>query len=163
MDEAAALASEARKSSRCSIRIEAVMRKAMALHALGDVDGSFAAARAGIGMGLDHGFVHSLDVPGFDTAALFDPVFRELPDGPELLQRLRRRRETGDAATMVLTPRELEIMKRVAAGESNLEIADALFISANTVRNHLVKAFRRLDAGSRSEAVFRARELGLLD
>ncbi|HWV23406.1 MAG TPA: LuxR C-terminal-related transcriptional regulator [Thermomicrobiales bacterium] len=163
-DSATTLADTARTTLRWSTYIEANMRKAVAMQATGDEDESFAAARAAMEKGIGGGFVRSLLVPGFDTAEMFDQVFREFHDGPSVRQRLRHRKTTShDGTASMLTPRELEIMTRVAAGESNQEIADSLFISTNTVRNHLVKAFRQLESSSRSEAVFRARELGLLD
>ena len=62
-----------------------------------------------------------------------------------------------------LTKRELEVLQLVAKSRSNQQIADAIYISINTVRNHLVNICRRLDASSRSEAVARARELGILN
>jgi len=54
-------------------------------------------------------------------------------------------------------------LQLVAKSRSNQQIADAIYISINTVRNHLVNICRRLDASSRSEAVARARELGILN
>jgi LuxR family maltose regulon positive regulatory protein len=45
---------------------------------------------------------------------------------------------------------------------SNNEIADELFVSVNTVKVHLKSLYRKLDVGSRREAVARARELDLL-
>lgn len=50
-----------------------------------------------------------------------------------------------------LTERELEIIKLVSKGHSNQEIGSELFISANTVKNHLYNAFRKLGIKSRYE------------
>jgi DNA-binding CsgD family transcriptional regulator len=58
--------------------------------------------------------------------------------------------------------REIELLRLVALGRSNQQIANDLFISANTVRNHLVKICRRLNTSSRLEAVTRAQQLGLI-
>lgn len=52
-----------------------------------------------------------------------------------------------------LTSRQRELVEHVALGHTNVEIAHALGISANTVRNLLVDARRRLDAGNRAELV----------
>ena len=62
-----------------------------------------------------------------------------------------------------LTRRELEVLRLVAEGKGNQQIADTMYISINTVRNHLVNISQRLEVSSRSAAVARARELGILD
>ena len=56
------------------------------------------------------------------------------------------------ADTHGLTPRELEVLRLVAAGRSNREIAEALVISEHTVRRHLQNTFAKLRVGSRTEA-----------
>jgi len=53
----------------------------------------------------------------------------------------------------VLTPRELEVLKLVARGMSNKEVADHLFISENTVKNHVRNILEKLQIHSRMEAV----------
>jgi LuxR family maltose regulon positive regulatory protein len=61
-----------------------------------------------------------------------------------------------------LTERELEILRLIAAGRSNPEIADVLYLSVNTVKWHAKNLYAKLDVGSRVEVVARAQELGLL-
>ena len=61
-----------------------------------------------------------------------------------------------------ITPRELEILEHVARGLSNREIGEALFVSENTVKTHCSRAFDKLGARRRTEAVQRSKELGLL-
>ena len=61
-----------------------------------------------------------------------------------------------------LSGRELEVLGQVATGASNREIAGALFISEPTVKSHLTRILRKLEASSRTHAVARARELRLL-
>ncbi|PWJ53999.1 two component transcriptional regulator, LuxR family [Quadrisphaera granulorum] len=61
-----------------------------------------------------------------------------------------------------LTAREVEVLSLVADGRSNLEIAEGLGISEPTVKSHLVHVFTKLDVTSRTAAVARARERGVL-
>ena len=61
-----------------------------------------------------------------------------------------------------ITRRELEILHLVARGLSNREIGETLFVSENTVKTHCSRAFDKLGARRRTEAVRRSKELGLL-
>ncbi len=61
-----------------------------------------------------------------------------------------------------LSERELEILRLLAAGDSNKEIAAALFIAEGTVKNHVTNILGKLDARDRTQAALRARELGLI-
>jgi two-component system, NarL family, response regulator LiaR len=61
-----------------------------------------------------------------------------------------------------ITARELEILGLVARGLSNREIATQLFVSENTVKTHCARAFDKLGAARRTQAVQRGKELGLL-
>ena len=61
-----------------------------------------------------------------------------------------------------LTAREVEILRRVAVGLRNQQIADHLVISLPTVKRHIANTYGKLGAGHRTEAVARATELGLL-
>ena len=61
-----------------------------------------------------------------------------------------------------LTPREVEILRLVAAGLRNQEIADQLAISVATVKRHIANTYGKLGVGHRTEAVARAGELDLL-
>jgi DNA-binding CsgD family transcriptional regulator len=61
-----------------------------------------------------------------------------------------------------LTPRQAEVLRRLAVGESTEQIAARLGISRETVRNHIRDILRRLRVHSRLEAVIAAHERGLL-
>jgi two-component system NarL family response regulator len=63
----------------------------------------------------------------------------------------------------VLTARELEVLKLVARGMSNRDVADQLFISENTVKNHVRNILEKLHLHSRMEAVMYAVRKRLLD
>ena len=68
---------------------------------------------------------------------------------------------TDSATRLGLTDREAEVLGFIAAGWSNQEIADALFISRKTVSVHASNIFDKLGAGNRSEAAAIAHRLGL--
>ncbi|MDR5701251.1 response regulator transcription factor [Agromyces aerolatus] len=74
------------------------------------------------------------------------------------------RRVRGETSVPVasLSPRELEVLRLVAAGRSNPEIARDLHIGEATVKTHLGHVFEKLDVGDRTRAVTRAMELRLL-
>jgi len=63
---------------------------------------------------------------------------------------------------ITLSPRETEVLRLVASGNSNPAIATALFVSEATVKTHLLHAFEKLAVSDRTHAVTRAMELGLL-
>jgi LuxR family maltose regulon positive regulatory protein len=66
------------------------------------------------------------------------------------------------SAPDLLTARELEVLRLAAAGESNTAIAGRLVVSLHTVKKHLTHILAKLDAPSRTAAVARARERGLI-
>lgn len=61
-----------------------------------------------------------------------------------------------------ISSRELEVLECMASGKSNREIADALFISENTVKTHVSSLLQKLNAKRRTEALHIARSKGLL-
>lgn len=61
-----------------------------------------------------------------------------------------------------LSPREQQVLRGVAAGRTNAEIGQLLFISEHTVKSHLLELRRRLGAQDRANAVHLAHRLGLL-
>jgi len=61
-----------------------------------------------------------------------------------------------------LSPRERETLALLAAGHSTVEMAERMAISKETVRNHVKRVLRALDASSRVEAVAKARRAGLV-
>lgn len=70
--------------------------------------------------------------------------------------------DTDRQQALGITAREFEILTLVAQGLSNREIAAQLFVSENTVKTHCARAFDKLGAARRTQAVQRAKELGLL-
>jgi DNA-binding NarL/FixJ family response regulator len=65
-------------------------------------------------------------------------------------------------AALDISPRELEVLLEIAAGRSNKEIAANLNVSPNTVKTHVARLFEKLGAKRRTDAINRARELGIV-
>jgi DNA-binding CsgD family transcriptional regulator len=69
--------------------------------------------------------------------------------------------DKGKVKELGITPREHEILGLIAAGLSNREIGERLFVSENTVKTHSSRLFEKLGVNRRVQAVVKARELGL--
>ncbi|MCB0813783.1 MAG: winged helix-turn-helix transcriptional regulator, partial [Flavobacteriales bacterium] len=89
--------------------------------------------------------------------------------GSKLLQRRRQAAETipherneEALARTGLSARELEVLELIAQGHSNQEIADRLFISLPTVKSHSSNLFGKLEVRRRTEAVHKAKSLGII-
>jgi DNA-binding CsgD family transcriptional regulator len=117
---------------------------------------------------------HSLEIYGGLVAAIFTTVgiwlglkltnqketviVKEIPvpaDGPFTVN-------TDKIDELSITPRELEILKLIADGLSNREIAEKLFVSENTVKTHSSRVFDKLGARRRTQAVQLGKEFGLI-
>jgi DNA-binding NarL/FixJ family response regulator len=61
-----------------------------------------------------------------------------------------------------LTAREIDVLRLVATGATNQDIAHALVVTEATVKSHLVRVFTKLDVDNRSRAVVQARKLGII-
>ncbi len=65
-------------------------------------------------------------------------------------------------ASLGISNRELAVLRELADGASNQEIADRLGISPNTVKTHIARLFEKLGANRRTDAIARARALGIV-
>ena len=61
-----------------------------------------------------------------------------------------------------ISARELEVLKLMAKGFSNQEIANTLFVSVSTIKTHISNLFFKLEASRRTQAVEKAKNLGLI-
>ncbi|HET6764762.1 MAG TPA: response regulator transcription factor [Longimicrobiaceae bacterium] len=71
-------------------------------------------------------------------------------------------RDATQVEALRITPRELEILEQIAAGLSNRQIAEKVFVSENTVKTHASRLFEKLGASRRTQAVQIAKERGLI-
>ena len=162
--------------------IEAGALRAQALAACGqDADAVNALADV-LTLACPRGYVRVFADEGTPMAALLTRLIRaQRADAPGVplgcLARLQRAfhvghtgpgTRSGTAPAAVpglveqLTSRELEVLTMLAAGKSNLAIARQLVVTLNTVKKHVSHVLGKLGAANRTEAVIRARELGLI-
>jgi DNA-binding CsgD family transcriptional regulator len=116
-----------------------------------DLDASYEAARVRVLIGIacrDMGDDESAEME-FDAAYW---IFQQLGAGPVMkkVELLSGRMSAGN--THGLTPREMEVLRMVAAGKTNKGIASELFISERTVDRHVSNIFLKLDVESRTAA-----------
>lgn len=90
------------------------------------------------------------------------PVFQRLKAAPALVQVNALSRRPESATPGGLTPREVEVLRLVATGATNRDVADTLVISEKTVARHLSNMFVKLGVGSRAAATAWAYEHGLV-
>ena len=62
----------------------------------------------------------------------------------------------------IITKREEEVLQLIADGSSTSEVADKLFISVKTVKNHLASIYQKLETSDRTQAVLRAARMGII-
>ncbi len=70
------------------------------------------------------------------------------------VKELKQKKERSESEAIIeeLTPRELEILKLVSTGATNIMIADQICLSENTVKTHLSNLYRKLDINNRTQA-----------
>jgi LuxR family transcriptional regulator, maltose regulon positive regulatory protein len=167
--------------------IEILAVEALALDARGDEAQAMAALGRALSLAEPESYVRTFVDEGEPMSALLDKLLRarrkeqlSSPQNvsPEYVGKLLTafRRSSGGRAlsteadplrstqplTDPLSERELEVLRPIAAGKSNREIAGQLFVTVDTVKKHLTHIFRKLGVHSRTQAVARARELGLI-
>ena len=75
---------------------------------------------------------------------------------------LKEARGLADEAESVITKREIEVLQLIADGCATPEVAEKLFISQKTVKNHLASIYAKLDARDRTQAVLQAVRMGIV-
>jgi LuxR family transcriptional regulator, maltose regulon positive regulatory protein len=155
--------------------IEILALRSLALAAGGKEPGAVAALGEALTLAAPQGYVRVFADEGSPMRALLGRLAAAMrteqsaaPGVPlGYLGRLVRAFER-DAAPVVpglveqLSPRELEVLRLLAAGRPNQQIAEELVVAPNTVKKHVTHILEKLGAANRTEATARARELGLL-
>ena len=122
-------------------------------------------------------FIRTFIIEGQTIAELLEHVLDEAKSSREsasrgysqsyvkkILSAFRAEVKTAGAVGLYepLSEREMEVLRLIAAGLSNKDIAEKLFVSLNTIRTHTKNINAKLDVHSRTQAVARAKELNLL-
>jgi LuxR family maltose regulon positive regulatory protein len=158
----------AQAGERIGSEIEILVLQALAHEALADISGALTPLTRALALAEPEGYVRVLLDEGEPMHGLLRHAAAE--DGARsYAQRLLVAfdaliQPTTATAGLVdaLTPREIEILRLIAAGMRNQQIADQLYISLATVKRHIANAYGKLGVGHRTEAVARATELKLL-
>jgi LuxR family maltose regulon positive regulatory protein len=166
------LAKSANQAGRSATAIEASILKGIALEKRGDPEAADESIGRALRMAEPEGFVQLF----VDEAAVLEPLLaRALSGGgnPRFLKAILRRANNGtgeeasgmEANRLLVEPlssRELEVLGLIYDGHANQAVADKLYIALSTVKKHLNNIFGKLGAKNRTDALRRARELGLL-
>lgn len=137
----------------------AVLRRAWVLWR--ELGAPYEAARVRVAIGRACRLVGDLDGARLEFDAARE-TFVDLGAGPELMALDRASGLDSAASPAGLSPREVEILRLVAAGDTNRAIAQALTISGRTVDRHVSNIFAKLDVSTRSAATAYAYEHGLV-
>ena len=153
----------------------ATATKALTVHALarraaGRRPEALAALGQALALAQPEGFLRTFSEAGEPLAALLEEGQRTWPVAVaayvgQLLEAMGRTpvaRPNAQALVEPLSDRELEVLRLMAAGHSNQEIANKLFVVEGTVKKHTHNIFGKLQARNRVQALARAQELGLL-
>lgn len=180
------IAAEVRRAAEAeglgSVALHASVLEAIAMDAGGDRAEAIAKLETVLRTAASQGFVRLVVDQGEAALRLFTALFKErgsarrtparIPDA--YLRRLRlafdrvpgRKQGAGPVGAEPLadplSAREIEILGLLAEGASNAQIAKRLFVALSTVKRHVHNAFAKLGVQSRTQAVARARQLGVL-
>lgn len=152
--------------------IELLMLHALAREAMGDISGALEPLERALTLAEPEGYVRLFASEGEPMARLLTEARARglMPDyAGRLLAAIQPQApapiESGQATLALADPlseREIEVLRLVGEGRSNREIADLLYLALDTVKGHNRRIFAKLDVQRRTEAIARARELGLL-
>jgi LuxR family maltose regulon positive regulatory protein len=164
------LADAAAAHGRTGMQIEAFALQALALWGDGDRAGALTSLERALRVAEPEGYARVFADLGLPMARVLQEARARklMPDYVQTILAAFAMSGLSEAASPPalaepLSEREREVLALMAAGLTNREIGEALFISAETVKKHSGNIYAKLHAGNRTEAVARARSLGILD
>ncbi len=169
------------KSAQEGLRIASVMEmhlvRVKALYAQAKIDETIQELKQALALGEKGGFIHVFTMEGKMIARLLAKVLEDHKQAKseqvttfsaKYINKILAAFEGSKSPEKIpgmdeaLSDRELEVLKLIAAGFTNQKIAEKLFISLNTVRTHTKNINIKLDVHSRTQAIARAKKLGLI-
>jgi LuxR family maltose regulon positive regulatory protein len=166
------LLAAAQASGRVGRVIEILALQALALQAQKDESAAVRALEAALALAEPEGYVRTFVDEGQGMASLLRKALargiargyvEDLVAAFGTRDTARRDQPVVTAGLEPVTPRELQVLRLLADGASNAELARALVVEQSTVKTHLIHLYSKLDAHNRTQAVARARALQLLD
>ena len=151
-------------AGRVSRLIKVLVLQALAFQVAGDTGRTLLALGRALSLAEPEGYVRTFVDEGAPMAALLRQALSQ-GIAPHYASRLLAALKVPAVTQPLvepLTPRELEVLRLIAAGLRNQEIADQLVISMPTVKRHISNVYTKLDVHSRTQALARARELDLV-
>ena len=143
------------------LRAEQPGVRVLALTTFDDDEDVFAALRAGAVGYLLKDVTSVKLVEALDAASRGESVLQPSV-AAKVIARVARMPEAAPPPEHPLSDREVEVVRLLADGRSNREIADALFLAEGTVKNLVTSVLSKLQVRDRTQAAIRARELGIL-
>lgn len=98
----------------------------------------------------------------FTTIGIWAGLRLTRPRGVEVEVQAPFERDENVIKKLGISKREFEVLELIAEGLSNQDIADRLFVSTSTVKTHVSNVLAKLDAGRRTEAIARAKEMHII-
>lgn len=139
--------------------IETLLLQALAAR---DVPTAEEALREALALAAPEHYLRTFLDKGPPLAALLRRLTPSAADGYDSTYIARLLAAFGDQRPAALSEREFEILKHIAAGMSNREIADRLIVTVETVKWHVKNIYRKLNVTTRTQALARAKRLELL-
>jgi LuxR family maltose regulon positive regulatory protein len=154
----------AEEGGRMGSAIEILALQARAHQALGDTVPALAALERAVSLAEPEGYVQVFVDGGAPMARLLQEAASRgvAPESARRLLAAFPSTRPDGAPAALLSDRETEVLQLIAAGLTNKEIAARLYLSPYTVKAHARSIYDKLDAHSRTQAVARAQELGIL-
>jgi ATP/maltotriose-dependent transcriptional regulator MalT len=160
----------AEQQNRLRSRIEILILQALAFQAKGEAAEALASLEQALTLAEPEGYVRIFTAEGKPMIEMLSKLNnKNLNPYTKRILALLEPPRYGLSSPVIPQPlveplsvRELEVLCLIAQGLSNQEITQKLFISLSTVKGHNLRIFAKLQAKSRTEAVVRARELGLI-
>jgi LuxR family maltose regulon positive regulatory protein len=164
--------SVAEPAGRMGRVVEIRMLQALALQAKGNIAAAQEALSRSLALAEPQGYVRTFLAEGQPMLGLLQQLDLDVGRPSDYVRRLVEAFEgqalhpaAGVAPTLVesLSPRELEVLHLLADGRSTAEIAERLVIAVGTAKRHTLNLYGKLGVNSRTQAIAKARGLGLLD